>query len=152
MLLAEALNLRADANKRLAQVTSRIGYVARFQEGEEQQEDALALVRQAEAIVSEIEELVKAINRTNASVELEPGLTLADAIAKRDALQRRRGVLVAAADAARPDSWGRQTRTEIRWVSTLPVTELREEADRLAQEARKLDVRLQQANWTMEVV
>jgi hypothetical protein len=41
-------------------------------------------------VTGEIESLVRAVNRTNTSPELESGLTITDAIAQRDALALRR--------------------------------------------------------------
>lgn len=155
MKLAEALALRADAQKRLAQLTERAVASARYQEGEPPAEDSTALLREAQAVVGEVEDLVRRINRTNAATELEPGLTITGAIARRDALADRRKVAAAVADAAvgrRDYEWGRQMRSELRWVTDVSVTELRAEADRLAREYRELDVRLQAANWATELL
>ena len=97
MKLAEALALRADAQKRLAQLKGRAVASARYQEGEPPAEDAATLLARARAVVDEIEDLVRRINRTNAATEIEPGLTLTDAIARRDALASLRTVTVAVA-------------------------------------------------------
>lgn len=154
MKLAEALALRSDAQKRLEQLKARAVACARYQEGEPPVEDAAALLAQARDVVVEIEDLVRRINRTNAASELEPGLTLTDAIARRDALAARRKLVVAVADAAAGDhqgGWARQLRSELRFVTDLPVAQLREEADRIARDYRELDTRLQAANWTVDV-
>lgn len=155
MKLAEALALRADAQKRLEQVKARAVASARYQEGEPPAEDAAALLARAAEIVDEIEDLVRRINRTNAATELEPGVTLTDAIARRDALASRRKLTVAVADAAVGGSgngWARQLRSELRYVTDLPVRDLRDRADRLAREHRELDTRLQAVNWTVDVL
>lgn len=158
MKLAEALALRSDAQKRVAQLQARACDVARYQEGEEPVEDAVALLDEARSVVDEIETLVRRINRTNAVTELEPGLTITDAIAQRDALSLRRKLVSAVADAAAgragPDAWTvrRQLRSELRELTDVPVAELRREADDLARRYRELDVRLQEANWATEVV
>ena len=156
MKLAEALSLRSDAQKRLAQLQERAVASARYQEGEEPPERADELLGEARGVTEEIEGLIRRINRTNASTELEAGFTISDAIARRDALSLRRKVLSAVADAAagREDHlWGRrQLRSELRQLSALPVAELRREADDLARRYRELDVRLQEANWATELV
>jgi hypothetical protein len=155
MKLAEALALRADAQKRLAQVTARAVTNARYQEGEPPVEDAAQLHDEARAVVSEIEGLVRRINRTNAQAELEPGLTITDALAQRDALSAQHKVAVAVADAASgrdQRGWARQMRSELRYLTDLRVADLRQEADRLAQRYRELDIRLQAANWATELV
>src|SRR5579884_3989973 len=100
MKLAEALALRSDAQKRLAQLQARAVGAARYQEGEEPPELAADLLAAARAVTEEIEALVRHINRTNASTELEPGLTITDAIAQRDVLALRRKLVTAVADAA----------------------------------------------------
>jgi hypothetical protein len=156
MKLAEALVLRSDAQKRLAQLQARATAAARYQEGEPPAEDAGALLTEARGVTVEIEELVRRINRTNAATELAPGVTITDAIARRDALALRRRVVASVADAAvgekRAAPWGRQLRSELRFVTTVPVAQLRREADDLARDFRVLDTRLQQANWATDVV
>jgi len=66
MKLAEALALRADAQKRLAQLQARATAAARYQEGEEPPEDAAALLADGRELTDEIESLIRRINRTNA--------------------------------------------------------------------------------------
>lgn len=156
MKLAEALALRSDAQKRLAQLQGRAVAAARYQEGEEPPEQAGALLVDARSVTEEIEALVRRINRTNASTELEPGVTITDAIAERDALALRRKLVTAVADAAAGHyeaggGWGRQLRSELRQVTDVPVADLRREADDLARRYRELDVRLQEANWATEL-
>ncbi len=156
MKLAEALVQRADAQKRLEQLKARAVACARYQEGTEPLEDAAAIHGEARAVVDEIEGLVRRINRTNAAVELEPGMTITDAIARRDALAARRKLAVAIADAAvggdEFGGWGRRTHSELRSLTDLPVKDLRREADQLARDYRELDTRLQAANWTTELL
>jgi len=157
MKLAEALALRSDAQKRLAQLQARAVGAARYQEGEEPPELAADLLAAARAVTEEIEALVRHINRTNASTELEPGLTITDAIAQRDVLALRRKLVTAVADAAAGDEdrlggWRRQLRSELRQLTDVPVADLRREADDLARRYRELDVRLQEANWATELI
>ncbi|MBA3742306.1 DIP1984 family protein [Sporichthya sp.] len=155
MKLAEGLALRSDAQKRLAQLQSRAVASARYQEGEEPAERAGELLAEARAVTEQIEALIRRINRTNAATELEPGVTITDAIAARDVLAKRRSLVAAVADAAagRDRGWGgRQLRSELREVTELPVVELRREADDIARRYRELDVRLQEANWATELV
>ena len=63
MKLAEALLLRADRNRTLAQLTQRIQGSARYQEGEKPPEDAQELVRGASALLDELEGLIRNLNR-----------------------------------------------------------------------------------------
>ena len=44
------------------------------------------------------------------------------------------------------------TRTEIKIVSTVPVTEIQKTVDDLAKELRTVDEKIQELNWTTELV
>jgi len=99
MKLAEALALRAEAARRIEQLRSRIVDNARYQEGEEPTEDAAALLVQTSQACAELESLIRWINRTNASAQMGSE-TITDAIARRDVLKLRHGIITAAADAA----------------------------------------------------
>ena len=151
MLLAESLARRAEAQDRLNKVQERLIAVARVQEGDTPEEDPQALLREGQALLEEIETLVRRINHTNSRTNLDEQTTLTDAIARRDSLLRARRLYNAVADAAstRQD---RYSRNEIRYVSTLSVAELRATTDRLSKDYRELDTRIQQLNWTTELL
>nr|WP_237462797.1 DIP1984 family protein [Leucobacter chromiireducens] len=171
--LAEALALRADTQKRIAQLRARIVANARYQEGEEPSEDAKALLAEAALAVGELEQLVRSINATNSAIEValptaptrssggrrrEAGateaktVTMTDALALRDSLRMRHAILVEAAEAAQGSGAYRQMRSELRELSALEVPTLRTQADALARELRELDARVQQANWAHELL
>jgi len=153
--LAEALALRSDVQKRLVQVQARAVSTARYQEGEQPAESATELLDQARVLAGELEDLVRRVNRTNVSAEIEPGRTITDAIAHRDSLSLRRKMVTAVADAAsgrQENSWGRQMRSELRHVTDMDVGALRSEADDLARQYREIDVKIQEANWATELV
>ena len=155
MKLAEALSLRADATRRVEQLRTRIVANARFQEGEEPTEDAAALLKEARAVLDELEDLIRRINRTNAATRIGPEGTITDALARRDVLRTRHSVVTAAADAAVGRSqagMGRQLRSELKMLAALPVAQLRAQADDLARQVRELDVRIQQSNWEFDLM
>lgn len=155
MKLAEALSLRADAARRIEQLRARIVGNARYQEGEEPAEDAAALLEEAGAVLAEYEVLVRRINRTNAATTIGADGTLTDALARRDALRLQHSVITDAADAAAGKNRGgytRQLRSELKILSALPVAELRTRADGLAAQLRELDVRIQRANWEVDLL
>jgi hypothetical protein len=149
--LAEALASRADAQKRLAQLRNRIAMSARYQEGDAPSEDAGELLAEADRIADDLERLIRAINKTNSLTEVEPGISLTDALARRDVLAVRRSMVQSAADAGsiRQD---RSTRSEVKFVTSLDVPELRRRADDLAREYRELDARVQALNWETELI
>lgn len=155
MKLAEALALRADATRRVEQLRARIVANARFQEGEDPAEDAQALLTEAGAVLDELEDLIRRINRTNAATRIGPEGTITDALARRDVLRIRHSVVTATADAAAGRSqagMGRQLRSELKMLAALPVAQLRAQADDLARQIRELDVRIQQSNWEFDLM
>jgi hypothetical protein len=95
--------------------------------------------------------LIAAINRTNVRIELEPGMSMTDALAHRDVLGLRRTVLAEAAQVAsvRQD---RYSRSEIKLVSALDVKELHRQADEIAKEFRELDAKIQARNWESDLL
>ncbi|WP_227980077.1 DIP1984 family protein [Nocardia spumae] len=155
MKLAEALALRADSVKRIEQLRTRIAGNARFQEGEEPAEDAGALLTEVGDALGEFEDLVRRINRTNAASRIGDDGTVTDALARRDALRLRHAIVTDAANAAvgqGQHGYGRQLRSELKMLSALPVADLRTQADELARELRELDVRIQRANWEIDLL
>ena len=83
MKLAEALQLRADLQKRMEQLADRLYDNATVQEGEQPAEDPQELLRELEADYARLEELISAINRTNNTTKLEDGSALSDQLARR---------------------------------------------------------------------
>jgi cell division protein FtsB len=150
MKLAEALQLRSDVQKRIQQLRQRIAVSARTQEGEQPAEDPNALLAEVAGLTDQLESLITAINRTNVRTELEPGLSMTDALARRDVLHLRRSIWVEAAGNAsvRQD---RYSRSEVRFMTPLDVAALHREADELAKRARELDAKIQQANWNTDL-
>lgn len=150
MKLAEALVLRADLQKRVEQLRERLGLVVLIQEGDLPPEDPRGLLEELGRIVEQLRLLVARINRTNVSVRLADGRTLTEALADRDALKLHFSILSKTARAAsqRVDKY---SRSEIRYVSTVNVSELRQQADALAKQYRELDTAIQSLNWTIEL-
>lgn len=152
MKLAEALTARADLQRRIEQLRSRITANARYQEGEEPAEDAAALIDEALTALAQLRELIRRINRTNSRLDLGADGTMTDALAARDVLRLQHSVLSdAAAAASGSTGMFRQMRSELRQLAALPVAQLRAQADAVALELRQLDNRIQQANWTSEL-
>ncbi len=154
MLLGEALADRASKKKQLEQVEARASSVARFQEGEQPAENAGELLDQGRRLIGELRDLARRINRTNSATELDPGFTLTDALAQRDgyAAQYRLVTGIADAGAGGRVGWARQLRSELQQVSAVRVADLRAEADQIAESRRRLDVRIQQAGWSTELL
>lgn len=150
MKLAEALQERADINRRLDQLRYRLSRNATVQEGEKPAEDPAELIKETDACIARLEELMARINLTNSLTRIE-GNTLTELIAKRDALNAKlsiyRSFLADASNLA-----GRATRNEIKILSTVNVRELQKQVDDMSRELRLTDNALQQANWTVELM
>ena len=147
MLLAEALNERADVRRRLIDLRRRLADNVRVLEGERPAEDPQTLLYQAFDASERLRALVVAVNLTNAATALPDGTIITAALGRRDALDEQIRVVTDAASRA-SDRVARSGRIEFREVALLDVGALRGEADRLMAERRELDAMLQQANWS----
>jgi len=150
MKLAEALILRADCKKRLEQLTARVIRNAKVQEGDAPAEEPQGLLAEVERVARELAELVKRINRTNSATAFGDGLNLSDALAERDALGLRHRLYSELAQAA-SISQDRYSRSEVKYVSAVSVSDAQQRADELAREFRSLDARIQELNWKAEL-
>ena len=151
MKLAEALAERADCAKKTEKLKDRLVSCVRVQEGEQPIEDPNALLRELRAGHERMVYLVTRINRTNSLTPFDTGVSLSDALAQRDHLGLLRASLVRVGEAAsiRAD---RMTRSEVKYVSAISVREIQAEVESLAQAYRKLDSRIQELNWTTELL
>ena len=151
MKLAEALILRADCQKRFAQLESRLMTNARIQEGDVPAEAPQDLLVEIERTTSELLILIQRINKTNSNTDVGDGRTISDALAERDVIQIRRTAYANLAQAA-AITQGRFTRSEIKYIATINVGEIQKRADELAKNYRDLDARIQELNWQTELV
>ena len=151
MKLAEALILRADHQKRLEQLRQRLLRNAKVQEGDTPAEDPRELLAEVERTAADLERLIQRINRTNAATNLDGALTIADALARRDNLASRHGVYRELAVSATIEQ-SRYSRSEVKFQSTVDVAATQRQADDLARQHRELDARIQEKNWTTELI
>ena len=151
MKLAEALILRADCQKRFAQLQSRLVGNAKIQEGDEPAENPTELLKELEGVAVELVDLIRRINKTNSATVVATGKTISDVLAERDVLAMRRAAYSNLALNAAV-AHGRLTRSEIKYVSTIKVVEIQKHADELAREYRELDARIQELNWQTELI
>jgi hypothetical protein len=152
MKMAEALILRADAQKRTAQLRERLMRSARIQEGDTPPEDPQELLTELRRVIADFADLVKRINRTNSNTEFGEGVTLTDALADRDALALERGALENLVNAAAGNNQFRYMRSEIKQIATINVAETQRRMDDLARQYRELDSAIQALNWQVELM
>lgn len=145
MKLAEALNLRADLQKRVAQLRERISNNVKVQEGDKPAEEPAALFAELGDVLSQLEDFIVRINKTNQETVWE-GRTITEMIAEKDVLTMHLSAMRNALEASNVRS-DRYTRNEIKFVRTVNVAELQQRVDALSKKIRELDTKLQQANW-----
>jgi len=150
MKLAEALQERADLNRKIEELHNRLQNNCLVQEGETPAEDPEALLGELDEAVSRLGALIAAINLTNSSTRID-GKTLTERIAEKDALSLQlsiyRDIVGEASRTAQ-----RATRSEIRILSALDVRALQKKADELAHRLRLADNALQEQNWKTELL
>lgn len=151
MKLAEALILRSDIQKKIQELRFRLRNVIKIQEGEEAAENPSDLFRELNGALEQFESLVQKINKTNSETEYGEGMTITDALARREKLQLKRSVFSDVMDTA-SIRYDRSSRTEIKFITTVDISALQKQIDELAKEHRKLDTRIQELNWTTELI
>lgn len=149
MKLAEALQERADIQKRLSQLRGRLLNNAKVQEGEKPVENPAELLQEMDGMILRLEELILHINMTNVRTA-DNGETLTSLLAKRECLQKKVGLMRDFLDRA-SELVERSAYTEIKVHSTVSVPEKRKELDALSKDLRNLDSRIQQLNWLTEL-
>ena len=151
MKLAEALVLRADLQKRVEQMRTRLQQNALVQDGEQPSENPQELLAELERLITELTGIIRRINRTNVSAQTSAGMTLTDALARRDTLELQYSIINSLADTA-AQRVSRYRPTEIRSIATVDVAALRRNLDELARQRRELETAIQAANWTADLV
>ena len=150
MKLAEALQERADLNRAIEQLHSRLDSNSLVQEGETPAEDPNSLKRELDSSLERLAYLIARINITNCQTECH-GQSLTALIAKKDALTLKisayRDIVSTASQLAY-----RARSTEIKIKPTISVVDWQNEVDRMSKELRLLDNRLQACNWTTELI
>lgn len=99
----------------------------------------------------EFEEIVVRINKTNLATKTSSGMDITSAIAKRDSLQRLHGILEAVSNNANSTT-SRYSTTEILNIATIDVASMRKKMDGIAKQRREMDVEIQAANWTNDLI
>ncbi len=145
MKLAEALQERADLNRKIDELRRRLGNAVLVQEGEEPVEDPAELLKELDLAVARLEELMAAINLTNCKTKVN-GMTLTALIAKKDALMLKLSAYRELVYTAGQNT-SRARGTEIRVKALLKASDLQKAADQTAKEVRELDNLLQETNW-----
>lgn len=150
MKLAEALQERADLNRNIEQLRSRLVNNVIVQENEKPAEDPQALIKELDGAVSRLEELMKRINQTNC-MTISEGKSVTELIAARDALKVKiavyKDIVSNASQTAR-----RARMSEIKILSAVDVRKLQKKIDDMSKEFRLTDNKIQALNWSTELM
>lgn len=149
--LGEALSQRSDIQKRIAQLGGRLQASSMVQEGDSPPENPAELLDELQKLTAELEALIAAINLTNSSSRLPSGVSVTEALARRDVIAIKQNVLRATADSM-AQTQARYSRSEIRVTRQIDVAAIRRELDDLAKQRRELDTSIQENNWTTELI
>jgi hypothetical protein len=149
MKLGDALGQRVECEARLEDLKKRLVRNACLPEGELPAEDPQVLLDDVDRTALRLVELVQTIRRTTTSTRFDEG-SLADAMAERDVLGRKRDLLIVVADAATADQHvGRQ---EVRMLPVIQVARIHRHVDQLSKRYREIDSRIQELCWRTDVM
>lgn len=151
MKLAEALMERKAIKKKMEELKKRIYQSALIQEGDTVFETPEQLLEDLKRETDQFEELVIRINKTNNIAKISEELTLMEAIVKKDMLNYLHFIQTNLADKATP-THERYSQREIKNIPNIDIKETRKKADLIAKEYRKLDIKIQECNWTTELI
>lgn len=151
MKLAEALVLRADCQRKVAQLRQRLERVIKVQEGEEPGEDPNVLLIELNRTFEELTGWIKKINKTNSSVPFDSDRSISDALAERDQFMQKRNILNELLEIASIKQ-DRFSRSEVKFYRTVDVNDIQKQVDELSKKYRELDFKIQEKNWTIELL
>ena len=141
MKLAEALSVRKDLQNKIDQLEDRLKSIVKIQEGD--------LLSELQNAAVQLEDVIYRVNRTNLHAVID-GVPITKLIARKDVLTKEIGILRNVLKVASAQE-SRYSRNEIKYVRTIDTAELRKKVDRLSAELRRVDLRIQEANWMFEL-
>lgn len=150
MKLASALSERTDIQNRISELSVRLNNNAKVQDGDKPAEDPIVLMGELDRLLKRLEELMSRINLTN-SRTVSDGRTITEILAHRDCLKKKIELTRSFLNTA-SNKVSRMTRTEIKIVSTVSVSEIQADLDELSKQLRITDEKIQELNWTTELI
>ena len=150
MKLAEALNIRADLQRKVYQLKSRLIANSQVQEGDTPAEDPEDLLKELDSSVKKLEDIIKLINKTNSNTYIKDK-SISDMIVERDMLKLKMSSITELVNSA-SNKVDRYSNKEIKIFSTINVKEKQKELDKMSKEYREIDTLLQGLNWTTDLV
>ena len=151
MKLAEALSIRKDLQKRIQQLGQRIQNNVKVQEGDAPSEEPTELMKELDACLTQLEDLIWRINATNMKTTNAEGTTLTQLMARKDVLTMRVSNLRSIFDTASAGQ-DRYSRSEIKTVTVVNVKAIGKKVDECSAQLRQLDMEIQALNFQTELV
>jgi len=151
MKLAEALIERKALKNKIEELKRRIYQHAKIQEGDQPIESPDMLIEELKQAIREFENLVVRINKTNNQTMVSNNVSMMEALIKKDMLNLLHMVHINLAEKALPNQ-DRYSQREIKQVPNVDVSAIRQQADKIAKEYRELDKKIQESNWTIELI
>ncbi len=150
MKLAEALILRADMQRKLANINSRIAENVSVRENDEPSEMPNKLMKEADEVIEKLYSLIAHIHHTNATVRLANGKTLLMTMIERDKLRERyRMIINALKNAKKPSEV--QYNYEVKYKKMVNIIALQRQAEDIAIKIRNLNVLIQATTWKVDL-
>lgn len=150
MKLAEALIQRSDLQIRMTQIKKRLLRSAKVQEGSNPPENPQSLLKELDMISLQLIELIQKINITNCTSKIGDE-TISDLLAYRDIMLQKRNILNSLIESA-GSTVLRYTRAEIVVKSSVNIENLQKQVDELSKIIRQTDTKIQEFNWTVDLV
>ncbi|MBO7101047.1 MAG: DIP1984 family protein [Bacteroidales bacterium] len=151
MKLAEALSIRKDLMKRIAQLQGRIANNVKVQEGDEPLENPDELMKELDSCLKQLEDIIFRINATNMKTKNAKGVTLTQLMAQRDVLTMRVNTIRNVFNSA-SESQNRYSQSEIKMVTVVDVKKLGKKVDDLSAKLRVLDMEIQALNFATDLI
>ena len=145
MKLSQALIIRSDYQNKIYELKKRIINNSKVQEGENVSEDPMKLLKELNRVIDELDIITKRINKTNNESLFE------DNICTRDTIKKKRNAIVAIIEEA-TIKVDRYSQSEVKFISTISIEQLQKQSDLLAKEFREIDMKIQEKNWTTELL
>lgn len=150
MKLATALSERASLQVRLNELQIRLNANAKVQDGDVPAENPVELIAEKDRILDELENFVTRINLTNSRTECD-GVTITELISKRDRMKKDVNIMRSFLNNA-SSKIDRYSKTEILIKSTVDISEYQKKLDVISKELRQIDEKIQELNWTTELI
>ena len=152
MKIGDALQERAAAQRKIADLRGRIAVTVTTNEDEAPIEDPNSLLAEADAVAERLGVLIRRINASNSATPFPNGGTVTEALARRDVLSTKLATLEHTAKAVGGENRGyRFGRSELRTSVQVDVAALRRSIEDLAVQRRELDAAVQRISWEVDL-